>query len=371
MMDPWSKRYPMAPDMIRRASFAPGQRVLAISDIHGCKTMLERLLKKLDYRPGTDALVLVGDLLTKGEENMAMLAFAMELAELPNVHILLGNCDGMNDAAEAPWLSVYLDRQPKQLLWEQCAAQGIAQSEVLQNPHGIIQRLRGIYPKEAAFLAELPRILESEQYYFAHAALNADLPLEKQDPVDVITRRNFLQAAGIFDRLLTVGHYPACNYDLSKCRLSPCYDAQRNILCIDGGNRVKTGGQLNGAILQDGRYLGCEWVDDLARVRVIAPQKEQPSTVNINWPDYRVQPLEWKNGQCRCRHAVSGRTFWAPAALVQKNTTGWCLADDYTDYRPPLQPGQQVSLAARVGEYALIKTGDQPGWVPADRLQLE
>ena len=92
----------MAPDMVRKAAFKPGQRVLAISDIHGCKALLERLLQKLDYRPGTDALVLAGDLLTKGEENMAMLEFAMELAALPDVHILLGNCDGMNDEAEAP-----------------------------------------------------------------------------------------------------------------------------------------------------------------------------------------------------------------------------------------------------------------------------
>ena len=127
-MDPWSKRYPMAPGMLRKAEFKPGQRVLVISDIHGCRALLVRLLKKLDYRPGTDALVLAGDLLTKGEENMAMLDFAMELAELPDVHILLGNCDGMNDEAEAPWLPVFLDRQPRQLFWEQCAAQGIGLS---------------------------------------------------------------------------------------------------------------------------------------------------------------------------------------------------------------------------------------------------
>lgn len=50
----------MAPDMVRKAVFKPGQRVLAISDIHGCKALLERLLQKLDYRPGTDALVLAG-----------------------------------------------------------------------------------------------------------------------------------------------------------------------------------------------------------------------------------------------------------------------------------------------------------------------
>ena len=370
-MDPWSKHYPMAPGMVRQAAFKPGQRVLAISDIHGCKALLERLLQKLDYRPGTDALVLAGDLLTKGEENMAMLEFAMELAALPDVYILLGNCDGMNDEAEAPWLPFFLDRQPRQLFWEQCAKQGIGRSEALADAHGTIQALCRAYPKQAAFLAGLPRILESEQYYFAHAAMDAALPPDKQDPVDVITRRAFLQSAGAFDRLLVVGHYPACNYDLTECRLSPYEDKARKILCIDGGNRVKTGGQLNGAVLQDGEYLGCEWVDDLPAVRVLCPQTESPATVNINWPNYAVQPLEWQGGWCRCRHEATGREFRAPAKLVKQTETGWKLADDYTDYRPPLKAGQQVGLAARAGDWALIKTGDRPGWVPADRLQLE
>lgn len=370
-MDPWSKRYPMAPGMLRKAEFKPGQRVLAISDIHACKALLERLLKKLDYRPGTDALVLAGDLLTKGEENMAMLDLAMELAALPDVYILLGNCDGMNDEAEAPWLPVFLDRQPRQLFWEQCAAQGIGRSEALADAHGTIQALCRAYPEQAAFLTGLPRILASEQYYFAHAAMDAAKPPQEQDPVDVITRRGFLQTAGRFDRLLIVGHYPACNYDLAECRLSPYYDKARNILCIDGGNRVKTGGQLNGAVLQDGRYLGCEWVDELPAARVLRPQAEKLATVNINWPSYGVQPLAWQGELCRCRHETTGREFWAPAQLVEQTESGWKLADDYTDYRPPLQTGQQVGLAARAGDWALIKTGDRPGWVPASWLQQE
>ena len=133
----------MAPGMLRNAEFKPGQRVLAISDIHGCKALLERLLNKLDYRPGTDALVLAGDLLTKGEENMAMLDFAMELSLLPDVYILLGNCDGMNDEAEAPWLPVFLDRQPRQLFWEQCAAQGIDRDAALADAHGLLAETGG------------------------------------------------------------------------------------------------------------------------------------------------------------------------------------------------------------------------------------
>ena len=93
--------------------------------------------------------------------------------------------------------------------------------------------------------------------------------------------------------------------------------------------------------------------------------------MNINWPSYGVQPLQWQGGLCRCRHEKTGREFWAPAQLVEQTGNGWRLADDYTDYRPPLQAGQQVGLAARAGDWALVKTGDRPGWVPAEWLQQE
>lgn len=50
---------------IERIGAAPGQRLLVVSDIHGQRDWLERLLDKMEYG-GDDILVIIGDLVEKG-----------------------------------------------------------------------------------------------------------------------------------------------------------------------------------------------------------------------------------------------------------------------------------------------------------------
>ena len=63
-----------------RPDIAPGRRVLAISDIHGNLPFLKGVLAKAGYAAGKDVLVLVGDLLEKGQESLATLRYLMELS---------------------------------------------------------------------------------------------------------------------------------------------------------------------------------------------------------------------------------------------------------------------------------------------------
>lgn len=65
-----------------RPDIAPGRRVLAISDIHGNLPFLKGVLAKAGYAAGKDVLVLVGDLLEKGQESLATLRYIMELSAM-------------------------------------------------------------------------------------------------------------------------------------------------------------------------------------------------------------------------------------------------------------------------------------------------
>lgn len=76
-----------------RPDIAPGRRVLAISDIHGNLPFLKGVLAKAGYAAGKDVLVLVGDLLEKGQESLATLRYIMELSRHGTVYALCGNCD--------------------------------------------------------------------------------------------------------------------------------------------------------------------------------------------------------------------------------------------------------------------------------------
>ena len=55
------------------------ERILAISDIHGANKKLLNLLDKAEYNPVTDLLILVGDMIDRGEDNLDTIAICEEL----------------------------------------------------------------------------------------------------------------------------------------------------------------------------------------------------------------------------------------------------------------------------------------------------
>lgn len=65
----------------------PPGRIYAIGDIHGCRTELEHLLKKLQLQPD-DQIILLGDLINRGPDPSGVLRVAQSLA---NCRCLVGN----------------------------------------------------------------------------------------------------------------------------------------------------------------------------------------------------------------------------------------------------------------------------------------
>lgn len=68
------------------------RRVIAISDIHGSLRLFKRLLSRVSYNKN-DVLILVGDLIEKGEQSLETLRYIMQLSKVQEVYIVSGNCD--------------------------------------------------------------------------------------------------------------------------------------------------------------------------------------------------------------------------------------------------------------------------------------
>ncbi|MBQ7916676.1 MAG: metallophosphoesterase, partial [Firmicutes bacterium] len=77
---------------IQYVSFPADRRVIAISDIHGNLDFLKGLLEKIQYST-QDILVLVGDVLEKGHQNLETLRFLVALAKDHLIYKVAGNCD--------------------------------------------------------------------------------------------------------------------------------------------------------------------------------------------------------------------------------------------------------------------------------------
>lgn len=73
---------------VQKAKFPVGHRVIVISDIHGAFAYLQGLLKKIHFSP-EDILVINGDIIERGPENLRCLQWLMKLSKEQTVYTIL------------------------------------------------------------------------------------------------------------------------------------------------------------------------------------------------------------------------------------------------------------------------------------------
>ena len=143
-------------------------RTLIVGDVHGCREELEDLLEESGWEDG-DQLVLVGDLVAKGPDSLGVIRLVRELEG----RAVRGNhdqhCLNWWDARRAG------DELPK-----------------LKPAH---QRVADeLTDEDWQWLAALPLWIELPEHdaLVVHAGLLPDLPLEDQDPDDLMNMRSIL-----------------------------------------------------------------------------------------------------------------------------------------------------------------------------------
>src|SRR5262245_36869042 len=136
-------------------------RTLVVGDIHGKLDLFNTLLEKMEYRPGEDRLILIGDLVDRGEDSRGVVSRAIALKrEAPNhVIILRGNHEAMMLAA----LSHPESEQAE--LWYYNG--GIETLQSYMDEDGEFD-----VPEEHwDFLASLPTWFEDDHAIYVHASL--------------------------------------------------------------------------------------------------------------------------------------------------------------------------------------------------------
>ena len=143
-------------------------RTLIVGDVHGCREELEDLLEESGWEDD-DQLVLVGDLVAKGPDSLGVIRLIRELGGLA--------VRGNHDQHCLNW-------------WDaKCAG------DVLPRLKPAHQRVADeLEDEDWEWLAALPLWLELPEHdtLVVHAGLLPDLPLEDQDPYDLMNMRSIL-----------------------------------------------------------------------------------------------------------------------------------------------------------------------------------
>lgn len=348
---------------ILRPPIESARRIIAISDIHGHYDTFVELLEKISYSED-DVLLLLGDLIEKGPQNLAVLRLVMRMAEQFPVFALLGNHDMILREIERPDRNEeflrHLLSHKKTILREMCQELEVPIQENLNVP-ALKKLLLERFAPEIAFLNGLPHVIETEHFIFAHAQI---LPgaLEELSPAQVLRADAFLSKGYSFEKYVVVGHWPVMNYREDKRDAKPLIQQQRRILSLDGGLGVKRDGQLNALIITPGAEepFQVAYADPLPKATAKNSQLAGEFCHMLSWQD-RVKPLREENDFVYCRQESTGQDFWIPKSFLWEHEDGWS-SSDINDYQLRVTMGDEVSVVESTSRGYLVKKDGVTGW---------
>jgi serine/threonine protein phosphatase 1 len=213
---------------LEHPSLPPGQLVYAVGDIHGRADLLALLLEQIEADAARSAraerrsLVFVGDYIDRGPDSRRVVELLGALPQGFDAHFLKGNHE-----------AILLDflRDPS------CLGQWLANGAAATfesygvDVAGLVRA--GAEPEswQTAFLDELPeehrRFFESLElmvalgdYLFVHAGVRPSVPLEAQDPQDLVwIRGEFLRSGENFGKVVVHGHTPTAVPEMRENRI--------------------------------------------------------------------------------------------------------------------------------------------------------
>lgn len=352
--------------IVIRPEFAPGRRIIAISDIHGNLPFLQNLLRKIHFTK-EDILILLGDMLEKGPDNLALASYIMDLCRTHTVYPICGNCDGLvlnffrTDALDESFFARYLPNHPESCIFQMADRMGYT-GDRWDFPALRAALNRG-FPHLRDWLATLPTILETEHLVFVHGGVPSLEHMEQFNRWKCMKNDNFRGQGHSFDKYVIVGHWPVTLYHEDIPSAAPIFDWDQKIISIDGGCVLKIDGQLNALILpsEDSEDFYWQAWDGLPVYTALDSQEASQNSLNIRWGRSQLEMLEPGEEFSLCRHLETGRVMpILNSYLRHTGDTLWC--EDSTDYRLPVSPGDQLSMVCPTSRGYLMKKDGVTGW---------
>ena len=201
-----------------RFAIAPGERIYAIGDVHGCEPAFERLMQAIrrDTLGRTSALtriVLLGDIVDRGEYSARVLRTCMRYSKANGRFVvLMGNHEQLMAKAlegDQETLAMWLEVGGAKTLESFGVHRDLVQAGACDTLLAAGQNAVGV--EILTWLLRLPLMYRSGSLVFVHAGVRPNVALDRQDVRDLLwSREPFLGDEEPRDFLVVHGHtiYP-------------------------------------------------------------------------------------------------------------------------------------------------------------------
>ena len=352
--------------MYKNVVFEEGKRIIVISDIHGDLSTFKKLLVKCNYDAEEDYLIILGDFLEKGTEILDTVHYVMELSQNERVFVLKGNCDRAiehctTDKGIEEGLG-YINRIKNNIFYEKARELNID-----INTKDDLKEVVSNLTAEREFIDNLPLVLVSDRLVFVHAGIKT---LQEETEVKyLLGTKMFNNDSHELDQYVIVGHFPVSNYCSNIFRLTPNFNMSKKIISIDGGNYMKSFGQLNALIIENlasGLTFTYRYATHFPQKLIKTTQKGNEDEARIiSWPNYEVRVLDEGNEMLVLNK--NSDYLRVKASFLKKFGDKWSVIDDYTNYVHDIQKPVLADIIYEDEDSYLANIDGVIGWIHKDK----
>lgn len=344
-------------------------RFLFISDIHGDLDLLKLALKEVAFCED-DVLFLLGDIIEKGDQNIAILDYLLDLRTKYKIYFLAGNCDEVLRYILPPVdreMFLYYTLVKKHSIINEMANKLNIELKPNIDVDQLCNKLYQNFTKYYEFVDSFyDVIILNNNYVLVHGGLDDIENIPYYNP-SILKYDSFYLKAKPTPYYRIVGHFPVVNYSRTIPCNNPIIDEEKHVICIDGGNKVKPTGQLNVLILKDDKFSFIyvdKYIKQICKTNIldthISPYHTNSYLENVI---YKGE----KNGDFYVCYNEQGIKCYAyKSNVIISDNKFFCY--DATNYFMPLKKGDRYSLIVKAEPFSIVKKEGYIGLVSTELI---
>ncbi|MBD8069695.1 metallophosphoesterase [Bacillus sp. PS06] len=359
---------------VKKLQLDKNKRIIVISDIHGNIKLFKKLLDQLNYTE-EDYLFINGDLCEKGPSSLNVVQYVRQLTQKSDhVYVTKGNCDILYRYVfkGVDGIISYMKKQNNSILNEMLQQHNRSIDD-FHNIEAMTDFYQQHFKDELEWLESLPVAYETEEFIIIHAGIDDLDNWHHTSEEFALSTPSFYEKEHHAHKNVIVGHWPAINYRSNQdCSNNPLIDLNKKIIAIDGGNQIKTDGQLNALIIENDKY-STSYVDELSDEIDIAKTHVDSTrrTGAVTYPNYEMKMMDEEEFFTYCENTRLGIQQWIKNEYLElKDNMTYCKDDLSTTFLS-VNEGEKVKVIDNeCSGYVLIKRSNgEVGWIPREVIR--